>query len=168
MAYKLSNAAKIFKSNIAGDIPTTPNLELDNLYLNTADAVLYGVVLNQTTRLPELKEMIRGTKSKKLSFLLTEVDTEGVLTVETTTLENQVGPVKWTRRGVGVFPCNSDGLFVEGKTVPIDDIWSDATGNIFTLTWVSEDEMVLAVTDALGDPADIEFVNRAVFIEIFD
>lgn len=84
-------------------------------------------------------------------------------------LENTIGEIVWTRESAGVYHATSDGLFIEGKTAPIDDIMMDQLGNMYTLNWISTSIMELT-TYAEADlttPADDVLNSRYINIEVY-
>ncbi|HNX87717.1 MAG TPA: hypothetical protein PKH58_01430 [Paludibacteraceae bacterium] len=82
-------------------------------------------------------------------------------------LENSLGTIAIARTAAGTYTITKVGAFKEGKTVPLDDIWTDASGNVYTLVWTSADVMTLTTKTSAGALADDILDNRFIFIEIY-
>lgn len=75
----------------------------------------------------------------------------------------------WARVSTGTYTLTKTGAFVNNKTVPIDDIYIDQSGNLFKINRTSSDVMTL-LTYAASDTSvlsDNVLVNRFINIEVF-
>lgn len=87
-----------------------------------------------------------------------------VLTPITDTLEGI-----WTRTDVGTYKLTKTGAFTLNKTVPIDDIYTDQTGNLFKINRTSVDVITL-LTYAAADITvlvDGVLADRFINIEVY-
>ncbi len=75
----------------------------------------------------------------------------------------------WARTGVGTYTLTKTGIFVENKTIPNDDVYTDQSGNLFKINRTSIDVMTL-LTYAAADTAilaDSVLSNRFINIEVY-
>lgn len=75
----------------------------------------------------------------------------------------------WSRVSTGTYTLTKTGAFVSNKTVPIDDVYIDQSGNLFKINRTSSDVMTL-LTYAASDTSvlsDNVLVNRFINIEVF-
>lgn len=75
----------------------------------------------------------------------------------------------WARTAVGTYTLTKTGAFVQNKTIPNDDIYTDQDGNLFKINRTNENTMTLltyaaADTDVLADGV---LVNRFINIEVY-
>ena len=75
----------------------------------------------------------------------------------------------WARTGVGTYTLTKTGAFVENKTIPNDDVYTDQSGNLFKINRTNENTMTL-LTYAAADTAtlaDSVLSNRFINIEVY-
>ena len=75
----------------------------------------------------------------------------------------------WARTAIGTYTLTKTGAFTANKTVPLDDIYVDQTGNLFKINRTSADVITL-LTYAAADTtvlADGVLSNRFINIEIY-
>jgi len=75
----------------------------------------------------------------------------------------------WARTAVGTYTLTKTGYFTANKTVPVDDIYLDQSGNLFKINRTSADVITL-LTYAAADTtvlADAVLSNRFINIEVF-
>ena len=87
----------------------------------------------------------------------------------TSVLKDTVGSPVWARTAAGTYTLTKVGAFTSGKTVPIDDNYTDQAGNLYKLNRTSADVMTLysyaaADTSVLADGV---LSNRYINIEIY-
>jgi len=83
-------------------------------------------------------------------------------------LEDGIGAPVWARTAVGTFTLTKTGAFTSGKTVPVDDVYTDQSGNLYKINRTSANVMTL-LTYAAADTtvlADGVLNNRFIHIEI--
>ena len=76
----------------------------------------------------------------------------------------------WARTSTGTYTLTKTGAFTSNKTVPLDDIYTDQTGNLFKINRTSADVITL-LTYASTDTtvlADSVLSNRFINIEVFN
>jgi len=76
----------------------------------------------------------------------------------------------WARTAVGTYTLTKTGAFTANKTIPVDDIYLDQSGNLFKINRTSADVITL-LTYAAADTtvlADAVLSNRFINIEVFD
>ena len=76
----------------------------------------------------------------------------------------------WARTAVGTYTLTKTGAFTENKTVPLDDIYLDQSGNLYKINRTSTDVITLLTyastdTETLSDDV---LSNRFINIEVFD
>ncbi len=75
----------------------------------------------------------------------------------------------WTRTTVGTYTLTKAGAFISGKTIPVDDIYTDQSGNLFKINRTSADVITL-LTYAASDTntlADGVLTDRFINIEVY-
>jgi len=75
----------------------------------------------------------------------------------------------WARTGVGTYTLTKTGIFVENKTIPNDDVYTDQSGNLFKINRTSENIITL-LTYAAADTATLAdgvLSNRFINIEVY-
>ncbi len=76
----------------------------------------------------------------------------------------------WARTDVGTYTLTKTGAFVSMKTVPIDDVYTDQSGNLYKINRTSDDVITLLAYTS----ADIEVLadgilnNRYINIEVYN
>lgn len=76
----------------------------------------------------------------------------------------------WARTAIGTYRLTKTGAFTENKTIPVDDVYTDQTGNLYKINRTSIDVITL-LTYASTDTttlADSVLSNRFINIEIFN
>jgi hypothetical protein len=89
--------------------------------------------------------------------------------VETSVLKNTIGNPVWARTAAGVYTLTMAGAFVEGKTVPVEDSYTDQDGNLYQLNRTSANVMTLYTFAAIDTTtlADGVLNGRYINIEIY-
>lgn len=80
-----------------------------------------------------------------------------------TELENTLGTVTWARTGAGTFTATSDGLFVEGKTLPnsnAETFTDNTTGDKITVVRTSANVITVTTTDSSDVATDGLLTDR--------
>ncbi len=75
----------------------------------------------------------------------------------------------WARTGVGTYTLTKTGAFTTNKTVPVDDVYTDQSGNLYKINRTSVDVITL-LTYAAADTttlADAVLSNRYINIEVY-
>jgi hypothetical protein len=75
----------------------------------------------------------------------------------------------WARTAVGTYTLTKTGAFVQNKTIPEEDIYTDQNGNLFKINRTNENIMTL-LTYASSDTttlADSVLSGRFINIEIY-
>jgi len=80
-----------------------------------------------------------------------------------------VAPAAWARTAVGTYTLTIADAFTTGKTIPIDDVYTDQDGNLYKLDWTSEDVMTLRTYAAVDTEvlADNVLNDRFINIEVY-
>jgi hypothetical protein len=75
----------------------------------------------------------------------------------------------WARTNVGTYTLTKAGSFVENKTIPNDDIYTDQDGNLFKINRTNEDTITLLTYDSSDTEtlSDSVLVGRFINIEIY-
>lgn len=98
-------------------------------------------------------------------FLTQSSTNDPVFTPITDTLEGV-----WARVDVGTYTLTKTGVFIENKTIPNDDVYTDQDGNLFKINRTNENMMTLLTynssnTDVLADGVlQDRFINIEVYI----
>jgi hypothetical protein len=75
----------------------------------------------------------------------------------------------WARTAIGTYTYTKTGAFTVNKTIPLDDIYVDQSGNLFKINRTSADVITL-LTYASADTtvlADAVLTNRYINIEVY-
>lgn len=86
-----------------------------------------------------------------------------------TVLEDEITSMVWARSGAGTYTLTKTGAFVENKTVPVSDIYTDAVGNVYKAVRTSADVITLT-TYAAADTetaADGVLSNQYFHVEVY-
>lgn len=75
----------------------------------------------------------------------------------------------WARTSVGTYTLTKAGAFVENKTIPNDDVYTDQDGNLFKINRTSVDVMTLLTYDSADTEtlSDSVLSNRFINIEVY-
>jgi len=75
----------------------------------------------------------------------------------------------WARTAVGTYTLTKTGVFVANKTVPIEDVYLDQTGNLFKINRTSVDVLTLLTYSVSNITvlADDVLTNRFINIEVY-
>ncbi len=75
----------------------------------------------------------------------------------------------WARTSTGTYTLTKTGAFVENKTIPNDDVYTDQDGNLFKINRTSENAMTLLTYDSADTTtlADSVLSNRFINIEVY-
>jgi len=76
----------------------------------------------------------------------------------------------WSRTSTGTYVLTKAGAFTANKTIPLDDVYTDQSGNLFKINWSSADVITLLTYAAANTnvPADGVLTNRYINIEVFN
>jgi len=124
----------------------------DNLYFQRANGSLVDFLSD---------EMV-----KKYSGFISQI---GIANPTVSLFSNDISAPDWVRVGVGTYTLTKKDAFPTGKTVPIDDTYTDQAGNLFKINRTSADVMTL-LTYAATDTtvlADGILTDRFINIEIY-
>jgi hypothetical protein len=109
------------------------------------------------TNAPTVSSAAAGTASvrpyKVYSALITQTGTAAPVV---TVLENSIGPIVWTRAGVGDYRGTLTGAFPDGKT---SLYLNENSGNKITLVWQTANNVQLG-TDTSGETPTDGILNR--------
>ena len=85
-----------------------------------------------------------------------------------TTIKDTIAGV-WAYSTIGTYTLTKTGAFTANKTVPLDDIYTDQTGNLYKINRTSEDVITL-LTYAAADTTTLAngvLSNRFINIEVY-
>lgn len=76
----------------------------------------------------------------------------------------------WARTAVGTYTLTKVGAFAVNKTVPIDDVYTDQTGNLFKINRTSADVITLLTYASANTAvlADGVLTDRFINIEVYN
>ncbi len=131
-----------------------------------SDDNTWGEVLNDFLGVSHNTDgTIKNAPSFVCKGFLTQSGTSNpVLTTITDTLAGT-----WARIAVGTYTLTKTGAFTANKTVPIDDVYIDQTGNLFKINRTSIDVVTLLTyastdTNTLADDVlSARFINIEVY-----
>lgn len=75
----------------------------------------------------------------------------------------------WARTGVGTYTLTKTGAFVENKTIPNDDVYTDQNGVLFKINRTNENIMTLLTYSSADNEvlADGVLSDRYINIEVY-
>jgi hypothetical protein len=131
-----------------------------------SDENTWGEVLNDFL---EVSHNSDGTLKNSQAFICRGFLTQSGTSDPTfTSIVNTLEGV-WARTAVGTYTLTKTGAFVQNKTIPEDDVYTDQTGNLFKINRTNENTMTL-LTYASSDTttlADGVLSSRFINIEIY-
>jgi len=199
MSFKKSKQLRVYTSTVAGDKPISATLEYDWLYINIPDKLMWATQLDESTGLMEPilissgENLLDASQYAAIDGANAPSDTNVFATIadayvapfksytafitQVTTgapsaavVVDELGSPVWARTAVGTYTLTKAGAFTSGKTIPVDDNYTDQDGNLYKINRTSADVMTLLTYAAANTSvlADSVLAGRLLMIEVYN
>ena len=147
-------------TGLIGNLTSTVPTDISQLTDTT------NLIPSDVSDLSDTTNIIPPNSKSVYTVFLTQTGTNAPVA---TTIEDTITGLVWARSAAGVYTLTKTGAFTVNKTVPVNDVYMDVTGNMYTAVRTSANVMTLTTYDEtdLETPADAVLSNQYFHIEIY-